>query len=142
MEFHPRNATRKSTNVLNCSVEHKNAEGVIPPRVSHVVPEIRVGKPGIRPVPEIATPVRQVLCYFLFYRGAAPSFATQNSPLKGAESNAEGEIPPRVSHAVPEKRAGKPGSRPEPEIATPQCLTPAGSRASVILSVASSNRIS
>lgn len=64
MEFHPRNAARKSTNVLNCSVEHKNAEGVVPPRVSHVVPEIRVGKPGIRPVPEIATPVRQVLCYF------------------------------------------------------------------------------
>lgn len=142
MEFHPRNATRKSTNVLNCSVEHKNAEGVVPPRVSHVVPEIRVGKTGIRPVPKIATPVRQVLCYFLFYRGAIPSFAMQNSPLKGAESNAEGEAPPRASHAVPEIRAGKTGKRPAPKIATPQCFAPACSRASIILSVTGSNRIS
>nr|DAT93394.1 MAG TPA: hypothetical protein [Caudoviricetes sp.] len=42
------------------------AKRVVPVRVSHVVPEIHVGKPSVRPVPEItAPPVWQVLYFFI-----------------------------------------------------------------------------
>ena len=64
-ELHPRNATL-STNVLFCPVRHIKAESVVPVRIRHVVPEIRVGESGIRPVPEIAAPpVWQVLYFFI-----------------------------------------------------------------------------
>lgn len=77
-ELHPRNATL-STNVLFCPVRHIKAESVVPVRIRHVVPEIRVGESGIRPVPEIAAPVcdksyfKIISVYYL--EGAAPSFA-------------------------------------------------------------------
>ena len=99
------------------------AESVVPVRIRHVVPEIRVGKAGIRPVPEITAPVCGksyiFLLIFIFYRGAIPSFAAQNSPLKGAELNAESEVPVRTRHVVPETRAGKAGMRPAPEMTAP-----------------------
>ena len=64
-ELHPRNATL-STNVLFCPVRHIKAESVVPVRIRHVVPEIHVGKPSVRPVPEItAPPVWQVLYFFI-----------------------------------------------------------------------------
>ena len=57
----------------------------------------------------------------MLFRGAAPSFATQNSPPKGSELNAESEVPARKRHVVPEKREGESGTRPVPEIAAPVC---------------------
>lgn len=121
-ELHPRNATL-STNVLFCPVRHIKAESVVPVRVSHVVPEIRVGESGIRPVPEIAAPVCDKsyfkiisVCYL---EGQPPLLLAQNSPLKGSELNAESGEPVRVSHDAPEKRAGESGIRPAPEKAAP-----------------------
>lgn len=83
--MHPRNATL-STNVLFCPVRHIKAESVVPVRIRHVVPEIRVGESGIRPVPEIAAPVcdksyfKIISVYYL--EGQPPLLLTQNSPPK------------------------------------------------------------
>lgn len=106
-----------------CPVRHIKAESVVPVRVRHVVPEIRVGESGIRPVPEIAAPVcdksyfKIISVYYL--EGQPPLLLAQNSPLKGSELNAESVVPVRARHAVPETRAGEPGTRPAPENAAP-----------------------
>lgn len=99
------------------------AESVVPVRIRHVVPEIRVGESGIRPVPEIAAPVcdksyfKIISVYYL--EGQPPLLLTQNSPLKGSELNAESAVPARTRHAEPERRVGEPGRRPVPETAAP-----------------------
>lgn len=121
-ELHPRNATL-STNVLFCPVRHIKAESVVPVRIRHVVPEIRVGESGIRPVPEIAAPVcgksyfKITSVYYL--EGQPPLLLAQNSPLKGSELNAESAVPARIRHADPEIREGESGTRPAPESAAP-----------------------
>lgn len=141
-ELHPRNATL-STNVLFCPVRHIKAESVVPVRIRHVVPEIRVGESGIRPVPEIAAPVcdksyfKIISIYYL--EGQPPLLLAQNSPLKGSELNAESAAPARIRHAVPEKREGEPGTRPAPEIAAPQRFAPTCSITTIILSVANTD---
>lgn len=95
----------------------------MPARIRHVVPEIRVGESGIRPVPEIAAPVcdksyfKIISVYYL--EGQPPLLLTQNSPLKGSELNAESEAPARRRHDAPEIREGESGIRPDPEIAAP-----------------------
>lgn len=142
MEFHPRNATRKSTNVLNAPSSIKMQRAQYHPASVTSFQRPAQERPAPDPLPRQPRPCGKSYVIFLFYRGAIPSFAMQNSPLKGAESNAEGAVPPRASHAVPEIRVGKTGIRPAPEIATPQCFAPACSRASIILSVTGSNRIS
>lgn len=144
-ELHPRNATL-STNVLFCPVRHIKAESVVPVRIRHVVPEIRVGESSIRPVPEIAAPVcdksyfKIISVYYL--KGQPPLLLAQNSPLKGSELNAESEVPARIRHAAPENRAGESSRRPAPETAAPQCFAPTYSITTIILSVANTDRIS